>query len=199
MSLLTYALSNLLEDELTQEGRDFIAAQNSSGYSLYVLLTDTQTQFSKLSKYVTNEPYNHISLMFDDSFKEIYTYALTSPDNGFRGGFKEESVDVLKGSRYSLYKVDVSKDAWQRVKEKVEELSERRKETSYNFRSLVNFIFKKNLFENTDELRMICSEFVLHALEIADIKIKKAASGIMTPYEIVKHKALEHVRRGTIK
>jgi hypothetical protein len=189
-----------MDEELTFEGRQFIDAQSNSDFSLYVLVTDTQTYFSKVSKFFTSQPYNHISLMFEDSFDEIYTFALISPTNGFRGGFKIETVEDLKGAKYSLYRVGVSGDAWKQVKKRVDSLSKLKKETSYSFRSIINFVFKKNLFENVNELRMICSEFVVSVLEEAGIELQKPGRfNIMSPYDIVRHKALEHVRRGTIR
>lgn len=198
--MLTDHLRQWMNEQLTVEGRQFLDAQPSSEFSLYVLVTDTQTYFSKVSKLFTAQPYNHISLMFDDSFQEIYTFALISPTNGFRGGFKIETTEDLKGAKYSLYRVGVSGDAWKKVKRRVDLLSELKRETSYNFRSIVNFIFKKNIFESANELKMICSEFVVTVLNEAGIELQKPGRfNIMSPYDIVRNKALEHVKRGTIE
>lgn len=197
MRLFDTIIEDVSLEELTMEGRSMVS-NIDSGYSLYVLLTDTNTYFSKVSKFFTEQPYNHVSLMFHDSFDEIYTYALINPENGLTGGFKMETAAKLRGSRYSLYIVSVSSEAWHNVKDKIKTLSDRRKETKYSFRSIINFILKRDVFENVDELRMICSEFVLFALSEAGVKLKKK-SGHISPYDLVKNRALKHVRRGTIR
>lgn len=200
MRHMDLALEDMILSNLTLEGREFLNAQQRASHYLYVLVTDTKTRFSKISKLFTEQPYNHVSLMLEDSFNVVYTYALSNPSNGFKGGFKIETKDVLNGAHYSLYRVGVTKKAWTRVKERVEEIASKEEETRYNHRSLVNAIVKKPVFANKQDLRMICSEFVLAMLGEADIHIvEEDQRSLVTPYEIVRHKALQHVRRGVIK
>lgn len=188
--------SNLTEIGLALES---LAEGHGHSYPIYVLLTDTKTGFSKISRLVTGDPYNHVSLTFDEEFSEIYTYALVN-NNGLKGGLKLEDREVLRGSRYSLYRIDATKEAYEIVREKVREIERTPQLTRYNHLGLINAIFKKDIFKSEDTMKMICSEFVLSILNAAGIQLfKKKKYSSLRPYDFVKSKLLKFVRRGVIK
>lgn len=202
---MTNKLAKHWEDTLlgltyTQEALDLMGDVENHELKVYVLLTDTKTRFSKISRFITGDPYNHVSLMLVDDFDSgIYTFSLSS-NNGLKGGFVVEGREMLKGSNYSLYSLGVSKTAYETIKQKVEGYVANAEKTTYNHLGLFNALFKKDFFNNTDAEASICSEFVVEVLKFSGITLfKDKSSTTIRPYELVKSKLLKFVRRGVIK
>lgn len=184
------------------EGMSLIeAAKIESSPCIYVLLTDTKTRFSRLSKFITGDPYNHVSLMLTDSFDDpIYTYALDNGINSMFGGFMVENRDNLWGSLYSLYKLNVTAETYQVIKDRVQALLDSPDKTRYNHMGLFNAIFRKNIFNTEDGQTSICSEFIVEVLKFADIELLQGRiASTVRPYDLVRAKLLKFVRRGKIK
>lgn len=169
-------------------------------HKLYILLTDTKTTVAKISKMVTKQPYNHVSVAFDDKLTEVYAYAINTSTNGMRGGLMREGDD-LKGASYSLYSISLSQEALDKVKSKVFELSSEVNDTSYNYLGLINAIFRKDIFLVEDSKRMICSQFVVELLRTSGVDLFKniTTSSVVRPYDLVRSKLLKFERRGKIK
>lgn len=183
---------------VSTEAQDLIRLANSDTDSpkLYILLTDTGTTFSKVSKFFTKHPYNHVSLVFDANLEHIYTYSLTTPENGLRGGLKRETKELLKGARYSLYEMKVTRSIYRKVVERVNDLESRIEETSYNHRGIINALFNMEVFKNSGVDIAICTQFITSTLALAGVELFKG-SDKLKPYELVKSKLLHHVKRGT--
>lgn len=167
---------------------------------IYILLTDTKTHMSKISKVITKQPYNHVSVAFDDTLDTLYTYAIKTTTNGLRGGLMIEDRPNLRGSEFSLYSVGVTEEAFSKVKSKVFTLLEDNQSTAYNHLGLINAIFRKDIFLMEDSKKMICSQFVVELLRTAGVGVfmDKHASSIR-PYDLVRSKLLKFERRGKIK
>lgn len=202
-------LINLLEEaelSLTYSAEGIALLDDSSNEAvptkdIFILLTDTKTIVSKLSRLVTGDPYNHVSLMLSDSFNDgIYTFSLSNGLNGIRGGFLVEDRKVLKGSRYSMYRLPVNTATYDKIKDRVTNYVKAVDKTSYNHLGLFNAIFKKNIFKTEDGQASICSEFVLEVLKFSGVELfaKRLASSVR-PYEIIKSKLLRFHKRGVIK
>jgi len=198
-------LSALLEPSpslvYSPEGIELVdAAKDRNAPSIYVLLTDTKTQFSKVSRLITGDPYNHVSLMLSDNFNDpIYTYALNNGISSVKGGFMVEDRDNLYGSLYSLYELKVTEAAYKQIKERVEFLANNPNQTRYNHLGLFNAIFRKNIFSSEDGQVSICSEFVVEVLRFGGIELLKGRLGsTIRPYDLVRSKLLKFVRRGKI-
>jgi hypothetical protein len=169
--------------------------------TIYILLTDTKTLVSKVSRMVTGDPYNHVSLMLSDDFDDgIYTFSLGNGVNGIKGGFMVEDRANLKGSHYSMYKMGVTSDAYDKIKTRITDYVKGIEKTSYNHLGLFNAIFKKNIFKTEDGQTSICSEFVVEVLKFSGVELfaKRFASSVR-PYELIKSKLLKFHRRGVIK
>jgi hypothetical protein len=186
---------------LSMEGRELLdlSGDDAVGNSAYILLTDTKTRFSKLSKLITEAPYNHVSVAFDHSLKTLYTYALMNA-NGIKGGLKQETWEELEGANYSLYEIKVGIATLNKMKSRVKELEENAGNTRYNHLGLINAVFKKELFSSDKDSVMFCSQFVVELLRFSGIELFEGkSSSVITPYELVKSKILRFVKRGKIK
>ncbi|MNU92862.1 hypothetical protein D3C71_827900 [compost metagenome] len=191
--LLTYSPEGL---EIMEEAEAEVPSK-----TIYVLLTDTKTLVSKVSRMVTGDPYNHVSLMLSDNFDDgIYTFSLGNGVNGIKGGFMVEDRANLKGSHYSMYKMAVTSEAYDKIKTRITDYVKGIEKTSYNHLGLFNAIFKKNIFKTEDGQTSICSEFVVEVLKFSGVELfaKRFASSVR-PYELIKSKLLKFHRRGVIK
>lgn len=189
----------LVENTASLEASELLKLSKRAGDNptVYVLLTDTGTGFSKLSKHITGDPYNHVSLAFDKDLTYLYTYALTTKDNGSGGGLKREDLDMLKGARYSLYEMTITKAMYQKLTQRIHHLETHIKETQYNHWGLINAVVGRELIPSVGEA-MICSQFL--ASIMADVGVeffKGRAHSTIKPYEFARNKLLKHVRRGT--
>lgn len=185
----------------SQEGIELLdAAKDRNAPSIYILLTDTKTQFSKVSRLITGDPYNHVSLMLTDNFDDpIYTYALNNGISSVKGGFMVEDKSDLYGSLYSLYELKVTEKAYQQIKERVEFLANNPNQTRYNHLGLFNAIFRKNIFSSNDGQILICSEFVVEVLRFGGVELlRDRLASTIRPYDLVRSKLLKFVRRGKI-
>jgi hypothetical protein len=161
------------------------------------LLTDTGTGFSKVSKAITGDPYNHVSLALDSDLEYVYTYALVTTANGRKGGLKRESVDMLKGARYSLYEMSLTQDMYRKLIARLNHLEDNVSQTGYNHWGLINTLLGKEIFASAAEV-MICSQFL--ASVMADVGVeffKGRARSTLKPYDFVRSKLLRHLRRGS--
>jgi hypothetical protein len=167
---------------------------------VFVLLTDTKTHFSKISRVITGDPYNHVSIAFDKELSKIYTYALKTDLNGSKGGFKEETLDIFpEGARYTMYVIYVNDKTLKKLKDTVKYYKNNASDTSYFHGALINSILNKEIFTTDDENKMICSQFIYMIFEKAGIKLlnNRIASTIQ-PYQLIKSKLLTFYKRGHI-
>ena len=88
--------------------------------TVYVLLTDTGTLFTKTIKSFTKAPYNHVSIVFDENLDEIYSFGRKYPKNPFIAGFIKEDVYFgtyrhFYNTRCLLLKINVLKKEYARI------------------------------------------------------------------------------------
>lgn len=186
--------------ELSLEAKSLIQDSNDGeGIAVYVVLSDTGSWFQKIAKKVTKHPYNHVSLAFDDQFKEMYSYSIFTPKNGSQGGMMKESREEFAGSSYSLYSIKVDHEILSKMRAAVDRLMTNDKKTSYNISGLINAISGTEVFKDEDEDKMICSQFVSAIFEAGGISLLSKKGSLIKPYDLVKSKLLKFVRRGVIK
>lgn len=173
-----------------------LSKKASSENPVYVLLTDTGTGFSKVSKMVTGDPYNHVSLALDSDLEYVYTYSLSTTNNGSKGGLMRESKELLKGSRYSLYEMSLTKEMYVKLVDRLNNLEKNVSKTGYNHWGLVNALLGKEVFKSAAEV-MICSQFIASVMaDVGVVFFKGQAHSTIKPYDFVRSKLLKHVRRG---
>ena len=89
--------------------------------TIYVMLTDTGTLFTKIIKMFTNAPYNHVSLVFDENLEEIYSFGRKRPRNPLIAGFIREDVyngtyRYFQNTRCLLLKRDVTEEEYSKIR-----------------------------------------------------------------------------------
>lgn len=171
-----------------------------TGKSVYIVLTDTNSRFQQIARRITKQPYNHVSVSFTDDFTEMYSYSIYTTYSGLKGGIVKEEKEEMEGSKYSMYEIKLPLELFEKIKERVDELTNNKYDTEYDILGLFNAIFNVDFFKGDDPYKMICSHFVDHLFAMVGIKLLKNKSGNrIKPYDLVKSKLLIFVRRGKIK
>ena len=70
--------------------------------SIYVILSQTGTMFSRVLKFFTHAEYNHASISLTPTLEQMFSFGRLNPRNPFVGGFVEEGKN--KGTFKRFYK-----------------------------------------------------------------------------------------------
>ena len=105
---------------------------------IFVLLTDTGSNLTKLIKMVTKNPYNHASIAFDEKLEYTYSFGRLYPENPLIGGFSHERLDtgVFKGARCQVLSLEVSENQYIKLKERITKMEINQEKYKYNFLGL---------------------------------------------------------------
>ena len=74
---------------------------------IYIVLTHTGTNLSKLIKSYTKDEFSHISIGLDRELKQMYSFGRLNPYNPIWGGFVHEYIDQGTFKRFYLTKAKV--------------------------------------------------------------------------------------------
>lgn len=168
--------------------------------SIYILLTQTGSLFTKTIQRYTEAPYNHVSIAFDISLREVYSFGRKHPRNPLYGGFVKE--DVYYGTyRYfpkttcMLFRLDVSSEELNRVKQVISSFENNKQLYRYNliglFGVVVNYPVEiKNAY--------FCSQFVAEVLKKSGIDLWNKPSALITPNDFLDQQALQIIYEGNL-
>lgn len=89
--------------------------------SIYILLTNTGTLFTRVIQTYTKAPYNHASISFDRELTELYSFGRKHPSNPLNGGFVKEDIQTGTYSKYPnttcvIYELQVTEREVEKMK-----------------------------------------------------------------------------------
>ncbi len=168
--------------------------------SVYIMLTDTGTLFTKSIKKYTKAPYNHASIAFDSNLQELYSFGRKKPSNPINGGFVRE--DVFKGtySKYPnttcvIYKLEVSERDVEKMKRVLNVFKRNQSKFLYNLLGLVGVSLNEPVeFSNS----YFCSQFVAEILHRSGIRLWDKLPALVTPDDFRDHPRFEQVYEGKL-
>lgn len=135
--------------------------------NVYVVLSNSETYFTKFLRMFTKCRYNHVSFTFDIDCERLYTFARWVTWMPILAGFEIENIDrgVLKKKPLTecrVYKLEVSDEEYIQIKKRLKPfLTRRRMFHWYNFLALVYMQFNIPYYSET---RFVCSTFVAYML-----------------------------------
>ena len=142
---------------------------------VYIALSNTKTAASKIIARFTGDPYNHVSLAFDESLSTLVSY------NGGNGtqkpGLNPENPAALReksGSALAVYRLPVSAAQKQRILERIAGINAQG--SSY---TLLGLLSKRSAKPNI----MFCSQFVYAMLDEAGLRLFARDSGTVKPMD----------------
>lgn len=168
--------------------------------TVYILLSDTGTLFTKSIKKYTKAPYNHASLAFDIELRDMYSFGRKNPHNPLYGGFVKE--DVLTGtySKYPqttcvIYGLRVTEREVTKMKRVLEIFIKNKQKFLYNILGVLGVSINEPVeFSNS----YFCSQFVAEVLERSGITLWDKLPALITPEDFRNSDRLNLVYEGRL-
>lgn len=169
--------------------------------TIYVVLSQTGTLFSKILKFFTGAEYNHASISLNENLDNMYSFGRLNPYNPFIGGFVEEGKD--KGTFKRFYKtkamvieVKVSEDKYKSMEYFINYFKTHKRDFKYNYLGILLACFKCN---HESSHRYYCSQFVRTCLACFDIENSLELPKIIKPIDFLKLDNKKIIYTGVLK
>ncbi|MEQ2526892.1 hypothetical protein WMO40_09275 [Bacillaceae bacterium CLA-AA-H227] len=168
--------------------------------TVYILLTDTGTWFSKMIKLYTRFPYNHVSIALDEELNDIYSFGRKVYNNPFSAGFVKERMDQgvffhRKETRCVLYKLTVNEEQYTRLLKIIYQFESFSANYRYNLMGI--FAIAMNMKLERDNA-FTCSQFVATVLKKSGLHLMKKCPELIRPDDFVDIPILELIYEGKL-
>lgn len=156
--------------------------------SVYVVLSQTGTMFSKALKFFTHAEFNHASISLSPTLEKMYSFGRLNPYNPFIGGFVEEGKNIGTFKRFYkttalVLEFKVSEEKYKAIEYFIEYFKMNKKDFHYNYLGVLFACFKRH---HTSSKRFYCSEFVKTCLETFNIENASELPKIIKPIDFLK-------------
>lgn len=134
--------------------------------SVYIVLTQTGTLFSKAIYLYTKDPYNHASISFDKNLEIMYSFGRRRRYNPLDSGFIEENFTrgmfaFFPNTRCCIIEVKVTENEYKIMRETVEVFKNNGQNYRYNLMGVLSYSVGLELARKE---HFFCSEFVSYIL-----------------------------------
>ncbi|WP_390283704.1 hypothetical protein [Ureibacillus sp. GCM10028918] len=168
--------------------------------TIYILLTDTGTVLTRIIKWYTNAPYNHVSIVFDEKLDEIYSFGRKKPRNPLIAGFIREDVyngtfRYFDNTRCLLLKMVVSSNEYDRIREVIQSFTMNKEKYSYNLLGLVGVAVRYPINQKN---KYFCSQFVAEVFKKSGLNLWDIPSALISPNDFLMHSRFELVYEGSL-
>jgi len=167
-------------------------------HTVYLILSDTGTLFTRCIKLFTKKPHNHASISFDSQLIEVYSFGRKKPNNPFIGGFVKEDIrdDFFKNACCAIYSIRVTKEQHDKMKEIIHQMEKEKHCYRYNLLGLFFIMFnipfpRKNAY--------FCSQFVASVLHESGALYWSKHPSLVTPYDLLDDYKMEHIYEGKLQ
>lgn len=167
---------------------------------IYILLTDTGTWFTRLIRWFTNAPFNHVSIVFDEQLREIYSFGRKRPRNPLFAGFVKENVYTgtyvyFQNTRCVLLKYHVTEEELKKIRTIIQSFEKNKDYYSYNLIGLLGVLLqipiaKKNAY--------FCSQFVAEVFQKSGLDFWNIPPALVTPNHFFSHLDFELIYAGKL-
>lgn len=117
--------------------------------NVYIVLSSTPYKIGRMIRMVTGNSYNHASISLDENMTQMYSFARRYQNTPLLGGFVEESTSRFslhgKNSSVMIYKLTVTKEAYDELAERLEKMCQAKEHYLYNHLSVLTVIFRKSI------------------------------------------------------
>jgi len=162
--------------------------------SIYIVLTDSGTLFTRFIKLFTNCPYNHASIALDPELSTIYSFGRKSLYFPLNAGFVKERKNTgiykkLRNTTCIVYELPISEEQYERVVQEIEKFDQESHRYTYNLIGLISFLLP---FRIRRRSAFFCSEFVATVLQNSGVDILPKPPSLTAPHDFMR---LQQVRR----
>lgn len=170
-------------------------------YALYLVLTQTGTRVSRLIKFYTRAPFNHVSVTNDERLEYMFSFARQNAPKLFPAGFTKENISDGVFGMYSsvpcvIYKIPVTREQYMRFNLLIEKFSNDKSLYKYNLLGFLTMIFNIPI---KPKHSFMCSQFVAYILQEAGIINFKKRLSLVKPDDFRHMENLQLIYSGDIK
>ena len=156
--------------------------------SIYIVLSQTGTVFSRILKLFTRAEYNHASISLNSTLENMYSFGRVNPYNPFVGGFVEEGKNLgtfkrFKNTKALVLQIKVSEETYNNLNYYINYFIKHKPEFHYNYLGVLMACFKKNV---APQNRFYCSQFVRTCLSRFNVDNSKDLPKIIKPIDFLK-------------
>ncbi|WP_411348520.1 hypothetical protein [Paenibacillus sp. WLX2291] len=168
--------------------------------SVYILLTNTGTLFTRMIGLYTKAPYNHASISFDRELNELYSFGRKQPNNPLNGGFVKENIQTGTYSKYPnttcvIYELKVTPREVDKMKRVLHIFIRSSQKYGYNLLGIIGVAIQEPVeFSNS----YFCSQFVAEILHRSGIKLWSKLPALVTPEDLRSSEQLCLVYEGKL-
>lgn len=139
---------------------------------IYIIVTYTGTNLSKIIKYYTHAEFSHVSISLDEGLEKMYSFGRLNPYNPFFGGFVHEGIERGTFKRFykttaNIYSINVTDEQYEKVENTIKMFEENKDEYKFNVIGLFAVGINKKIQSQNS---FYCAEFVKHVLETSGIE-----------------------------
>ena len=167
---------------------------------IYVVLTRTSTNLSKMIRLLTRRPYNHISIALDDKLNQLYSFGRRRPKNPFITGFVREDIAAgfyhyFNDTTCIVYELEITPQQKEKLTSYLAPFLDAPFAYSFNFIGMITCglhvpFARKN--------RYFCSQFVSEALDKSGIVRADCDSRLVQPADFIGLPGAREIYRGRI-
>lgn len=168
--------------------------------SVFILLTNTGTLFTKVIQGYTRAPYNHASISFNRELSELYSFGRKNPNNPLNGGFVKEDLKTGTFSKYPnttcvIYELQVSERDIAKMKRVLQAFIRKDKKYFYNILGVLGIALKEPIeFSNS----YFCSQFVAEILHRSGVRLWDKLPALVTPDDFRQSERLQLIYEGKL-
>jgi len=164
---------------------------------IYILLSQTTSVMTRLIKFATKTPYNHVSLAFDERLEYTYSFGRIMPNDPLIGGFSHERLDtgVFKDAECQLLSLDVTPEQYEKMRDRVAQIEANQTKYKFNLLGLIGTKFNFNLDRKH---AYFCSQFVSKVLQEVGLFPEDFPTHLVTPCDLANHINLQVEYQGSL-
>ncbi len=167
------------------------------GYTIHILLTRSGTWFSRLIHLATQDDYTHASIGLDGPAGPFYSFARKHRHFALPAGLVEEQVTPERRTvPCCLYELTVSREAYLRLRRRLDAMYARREEYRYNILGTLACYFNLPLRRRR---HFFCSQFVAGLLEECGAAELPKPPTLLRPADLCHLKELRAVHHGPLE
>lgn len=168
--------------------------------TVYIVVSNTGSVFTRMIGMYTRQPYNHVSISFDEELKVMYSFGRKLPWNPLIGGFVEEGVNKGTYARFpkttaQVLSLNVSDESYGKLREEIDNFVLNKEKYKYNLLGVLGVIIGKEVKRSN---AYFCSEFVTNTLYNSDVKLWDTPAYMVKPYDYSTNKRLKLLYEGKL-
>ncbi len=162
---------------------------------IYIVLTHTGTNLSKIIKNWTKDEFSHVSLALDEDLDEMYSFGRLHPYNPVWAGLVHEKQNDgtfkrFKKTKAAIYSIEVEDDQYVIIRNTIYDMYKNRKKYKFNIIGLLAIGFNKSVKRDN---WFYCAEFVKYVLDKAGVNLGLPNKMIRPEnFKYVENKDLEY-------